>query len=128
MTEDVEDTNKYVNALGDFLDSLVIKQDTIWKRIFDIIIIVSAIYLVISNAFYASFRPPHDDWEFWLDIAMIIIFFFDIVFNFFQEFFDSETYQVVTSCRKITMHYIKNFYFVFDFIAWVPYDYLFFRN
>ena len=128
ITEDVEEVNVYVNAITEFFDSLVISQDATWKKIFDVMIILSAVYLVISNAFYASFRPPTDDYEFYLDFAMIVIFFFDIIFNFFQEFFDSETYQVVSSCWKISMNYIKTFQFFLDFIAWVPYDYLFFRD
>ena len=127
ITEDVEEVNVYVNAITEFFDSLVISQDATWKKIFDIIIIFSSVYLVISNAFYASFRPPTDDYEFWLDISMIGLFFFDMVFNFFQEFFDPETYQVVSSCSKIAINYIKTSFFL-DFIAWVPYDYLFFRD
>jgi hypothetical protein len=53
---------------------------------------MSSIYLVISNAFYAAFRPPTDQYEVTMDVIMIVLFFLDMVFKLFHEFMDRETY------------------------------------
>jgi hypothetical protein len=53
---------------------------------------MSSIYLVISNAFYAAFRPPTDKYEVTMDVIMIVLFFLDMVFKLFHEFMDRETY------------------------------------
>lgn len=122
-----EEENKYANALIEFLNSMVIKIDSFWKKCFDTLIILCSIYLVISNAFYAAFRAPTDDYEYFLDIIMEIVFFLDMLFNLFQEFLDEETYQIVSEFTKISGKYVSKA-FVIDLIAWIPYDYLFFRD
>ena len=89
------------------------------------ILVISSIYNVFSNAYYAAFRPPVHLYEFWLDMFMELLFFLDIIFCFFQEFKDQETYHYVSKFKPIAVRYFKRTFFS-DLIAWVPYDYLFF--
>ena len=48
----------------------------------------------------------------------------DIVFTFCQEYLDEETYKIVSDIKLIAMHYLKGT-FIFDFLAWIPFEYIF---
>lgn len=125
--DEPEDKNIGLNAYFQYLDEFVVKEGAMWKRVFDMILVVCSVYNVFSNAYYAAFRPPIFMYEFVLDIVMEVMFFIDIVFCFFQEFVDQETYHYVSKFKPIALAYIKKT-FLSDLIAWIPYDYIFFRE
>lgn len=65
------------------MDKLVIPADTNWKNMFDAILILSSVYNVIINAYYAAFRSPSKNYEMFFDQAIEVLFFFDMIFCFF---------------------------------------------
>jgi hypothetical protein len=52
------------------------------------------------------------------------MFFFDMIFCFFQEFQDQETFVMVSEFKIIAKRYAKKSFF-FDLIAWIPIDLFF---
>jgi hypothetical protein len=107
------------------LDGYVIKADRGWKRVFDVALLVCAVYNVFANAYYAAFRPPLRTYEFVLDLGMEVVFLLDMLFCFFQEFVDEETWHLVSKFKPIALRYAGST-LVFDLVAWIPYDYIFF--
>ena len=52
------------------------------------------------------------------------MFLMDIVFTFCQEYLDEETYKVVSDIKLIAINYLKGT-FIFDFLAWIPFEWIF---
>mgnify|MGYP006095187319 CR=1 FL=1 len=65
------------------MNRLVISVDSYWKNLFDGVLIISSVYNVIMNAYYASFRSPYKKHELWIENAIEGMFFFDMIFCFF---------------------------------------------
>lgn len=102
-------------------DRFLIPIDSWWKNIFDSILIISSVYNVYVNAFYSAFRLPEGDAEVVLDKFIEYMFLLDMIFCFFQEFKDGETFVRVTGFKVVAMRYAKKS-FVFDLVAWLPVD------
>ena len=47
------------------------------------------------------------------------LFLFDLIFCFFQEYKDEETYTIVSDVKKIAKHYARGS-FIFDLLAIIP--------
>ena len=110
-----------------FLDKLVIKIDSKWKQNFDVIIRIVCAYSVYSNAFYAAYESPHSAIEIVIDQISEFFFFFDMIFCFFQEYTDEESYSIVSCPTSIMKHYLRGS-FVYDFLAWIPIDLILFQT
>lgn len=104
-----------------FLDKFVIKKDSTWKGLFDIFLMFISVYNIFGNAFYSAFGEPTSTLFLFIDLTVELMFFFDMIFCFFQEYKDEETYNIVSSFRQIATHYFKRS-FIFDYIAWFPFD------
>lgn len=102
-----------------FLDKFVIKKDSTWKGIFDFMMMVMSVYNIFGNAYYSAFGAPAEPVYMAIDLAVEAMFFADMIFCFCQEYMDEETYNIVSSFKKIAKHYAKKS-FIFDFIAWFP--------
>jgi len=94
-------------------------MDSFWKESFDILMMISCCYNIFINAYYSVFGPPTSTAEIAIDYAIEVLFFFDMMFNFCQEYMDDETFKVIRVFTKIAHHYAKKS-FLFDFIAWFP--------
>ena len=80
---------------------------------------------VFSNAYYAAFGLPvtkTDDVA--IDLAIEMLFFLDMIFNFFQEVKNEETFEIDRSFLSIALRYAKRSFF-FDFLAFFPVVYIF---
>jgi hypothetical protein len=62
-----------------------------------------------------------------LVIAYVIEAFFglEILLKFFTSYKDYETFQVITSLKKIAQNYIMNGTFILDIVAFFPFNMLF---
>ena len=47
------------------------------------------------------------------------LFLIDLIFCFFQEYKDEETYTIISDVKKIAKHYLKGS-FIFDLLAIIP--------
>lgn len=68
------------------------------------------------------FGPPITKAEIAADYAIEVLFFFDMILNFCQEYLDDETFKVIKVFTKIAHHYAKKS-FLFDLIAWFPIEF-----
>jgi hypothetical protein len=102
-----------------FLDKFVIKKDSTWKSLFDIILMIISVYNIFGNAYYSAFGQPTSTFFVLIDWTVETMFLLDMMFCFFQEYKDEETYNIVSKFRQIATHYFKKS-FIFDLIAWVP--------
>lgn len=101
------------------LNRFVIKKDSTWKGVFDIVMMFTSCYNIFGNAYYAAFGVPTGVFEILLDTFIEVLFLMDMIFNFCQEYMDEETYKLVSNFKEIAKHYAKKS-FIFDFIAWFP--------
>ena len=53
-----EDQDQEIQSILEVFDKFVIKVESRWKNVFDGILIISSVYNVFVNAFYAAFRSP----------------------------------------------------------------------
>ena len=67
---------------------LVIKKESAWKNIFDLVILFLAAYTITVNAYYAAFGTPSDIKKIVFDYSVEIFFLLDIFFSFCQEYVD----------------------------------------
>ena len=103
----------------DFLNKFVIRKDSTWKGVFDIVMMFTSCFNIFGNAYYAAFGVPTTSTEIILDNFIEVLFLMDMIFCFCQEYMDEETYNIVSSLKQIAKHYAKKS-FIFDFIAWFP--------
>lgn len=101
------------------LDKFVIKKDSSWKSVFDIFLMVVSIYNIFGNAYVSAFGQSSSFLYVFIDFFVETMFFFDMIFCFFQEYKDEETYNIVSKFRQIASHYFRKS-FIFDLIAWLP--------
>jgi len=81
-------------------------------------------YNIYGNAYFAAFGISDDLKIVIINQAVETMFLMDIVFTFCQEYLDEETYKIVSDIKLIAMHYLKET-FIFDFLAWIPFEYIF---
>ena len=67
---------------------MVIKKESAWKNIFDLVILFLAAYTITVNAYYAAFGTPTDLKQILFDYLIEVFFLFDICFSFCQEYVD----------------------------------------
>jgi hypothetical protein len=81
--------------------------------------LIVSCYNVFGNAYYAAFGVPVETYDIIIDNVVEFLFLCDMIFCFFQEYLDEETYKMVDSFKLIAVHYAKKS-FMFDFCAWFP--------
>jgi hypothetical protein len=101
------------------MNKFVIKIDSTWKRIFDILLLLLAVWNIFSNAYFTAFGIPNDKVITMIDNFVEVFFYCDMVFNFCQEYLDEETYTIVSDFKLIAKHYIKKT-FIIDLLACLP--------
>ena len=117
MSKDEEEEHKNKT----FFDKLIISESSKWKAVFDIWMLILVGYSWITSIFYVAFTAPTNLYHIIFDWSVEVCFFSDLVFNFFQEYKDPETYENIKSHKKIAMKYIFKGWFIVDFISVFPF-------
>jgi hypothetical protein len=81
-------------------------------------------YNIFASGYRAAFGISQDDTIFWLELLNESFFLMDIIFCFFEQYHEEESYVLVCEFKKIAKHYLKN-NFIFDLLAWIPFEYIF---
>lgn len=81
------------------LNKFVISKGSTWKGVFDLIMMITSVYNIFANAQYAAFGAPDSLIEIIVDYFVESLFLFDMIFCFFQEYMDEETYKVVRNFK-----------------------------
>ena len=85
-----------------------------WDFLIGFILIIQMLYIPVFVSFLQEFDDPFDDsfsdFFFIIENVMIILFFFDIFFNFLTGFYHKGLY--IDDKKKIAKHYIKKQFFI----------------
>ena len=75
-----------------------------------------------SQAFQACFGTFENEAIVYFEVFVIEgLFLFDLIFCFFQEYKDEETYTIISDVKKIAKHYVRGS-FIFDLLAIIPFQ------
>ena len=118
----------------DHLAPWTIRHDSLFKAVWDWVILILVMYTAIEIPFSVTFLLTNEDhlnW-FWEDpsaaqicnLIVDLMFIIDIIINFRSTYVAEETDEVVSNPKKIARHYLKT-WFVVDFVAAIPFDYIF---
>lgn len=99
----------------------IIYPDDSFKKKWDLLIVVCLLYMSIILPFRIAFEESDD--EEWgpydiVELIMNIIFFIDIVLNFFTAYYD-ENENLELDKKKIAKNYITS-WFIIDVISTIP--------
>lgn len=100
----------------------MIKQDNIYKRYFDAILLIVTLFAALEVPLHLSlkYHPPH-----WIQVINLIypfLFTIDIIVAFFTTI--TVDGQEVTSKKTIAIKYLRS-WFIVDLIAAIPFDLIF---
>lgn len=100
----------------------MIKQDNIYKRYFDAVLLIVTLFAALEVPLHLSLRyhPPH-----WIQVINLIypfLFTIDIIVAFFTTI--TVDGQEITSKKTIAIKYLRT-WFIVDLIAAVPFDLIF---
>jgi hypothetical protein len=102
----------------------VIPLDSKIKQSFDLLMSFVCVSNVFINVYYANYGLNHDSQTLVnLDLASEFLFLLDMIFNFFLEYKDEETFERISSFLVISKKYATST-FILDFIAWIPIEYM----
>lgn len=77
---------------------------------------------VFSQAYQAAFGATSNQLQESIELYIIEgLFFLDLIFCFFQEYKDEESYTIISNFKQIAKHYAKGS-FVFDLMAIIPFQ------
>ena len=72
----------------------------------------------------AFISPEEGTFLFYWDWVVEVMFYTDLILNFFQEFEDPDTHQGIRNMKQIALHYCYG-WFSIDFVSVFPFDALF---
>jgi hypothetical protein len=101
-------------------DRIIIRQGNKYKAVFDMWLGFLYAYSCVTAAYFAAYEDPSPTLEV-IDLSLELFFWIDIFLNFFQEFQDPKTHEVVCDLKKIAFHYVFKSTFIFDFLATFPF-------
>lgn len=117
------------------LHPLTIRHDSLFKAVWDWIVLLLVFYTAIEIPYTAAFvlRPINDDVVHWtmkesatlqaVNIWVDLMFVLDILINFRTTYVDPKTEEIVSSPRQIALHYLQS-WFVVDLVAAVPFEFM----
>ena len=78
-------------------------------------------YSCFTSIYYVAFSPPSEIAQKIVDWIVEVFFYLDIIFYFFQEYKDPETFENVSSYKRIAAKYVFRGWFIIDFISVFPF-------
>ncbi|GAB4423048.1 MAG: hypothetical protein OHK0011_02680 [Turneriella sp.] len=100
----------------------MIKQDNIYKRYFDALLLAFTVFAAIEVPLHLALQYPKAGWRQIIGLVYPLIFSIDIVVTFFTTItIDGEE---ITSRKTIAVRYLRS-WFIVDFIAATPFDLIF---
>jgi len=100
----------------------MIRQDNIYKRYFDALLLIFTVFAAIEVPLHLALQYPKTGWRLALGLLYPVIFSIDILVTFFTTI--TVNGEEVTSRREIARRYLRS-WFIVDFIAATPFDLIF---
>jgi len=112
---------RHYGSKNQIYDRLIISSRNRGKAIFDIMILILVIYSCLTTMYYVVTESyPTSAGRLALEWIIEAFFLADLVFNFFLEYRDPNTYKRIRDFKKISTRYLKG-RFAFDFLALFPF-------
>ena len=125
------------------LHACTIRHDSLFKAVWDWIILALVIFTAIEIPFSVAFLMPlqkdreeeleektKGDWSFLkvtpllvFNLCVDLMFIIDIFINFRTTFIKLNTDEVISNPKQIALHYLKT-WFVVDFVAAIPFEFM----
>jgi hypothetical protein len=88
-----------------------------------------SVYNIYGNAYYSAFEVFTEEelWFILFDNIIELLFFVDMCCCFCQQYVDQETFTEVSEIKLIAINYLKGS-FIFDLLAWVPFEIIFYDH
>ncbi len=106
-----------------WLNKLTFSPDARPKQVFNFFAMTLAIYSTFSATYIAAFGFPIKKSYVVLTNLVDLVFWIEIILNFFQQYKDEVEYKPVKDVRMISYRYLKT-NFIVDLIATIPFRYL----
>jgi hypothetical protein len=113
-------STKEIKPVRTCREKIIIRQGNKYKAVFDIWIGVLVAYSCVTAAYFATFQDPPNSQEI-ADLCLESFFWIDMFLNFFSEYTDPKTHEVISDLKKIAIHYIFKSTFILDFLAVFPF-------
>lgn len=97
--------------------SYIIMPNSTFKTVWNILIIISSLYIAIIMPFVICFKITFDS-MFEIDMTIDCLFIIDIFLSFFSAYTDKSG-KTVTSHKKIAVSYLKSWFFI-DLLSSLP--------
>ena len=94
---------------------------------FDVVMLFASCQSTFTQAYYAAFGMSLNPAQNIVDYFVELLFIFDFIFCFCQEYKDEETYTVVSDIKKTAKHCLKGSC-LFDLLANIPFELFFMGN
>ncbi|CAI2386506.1 unnamed protein product [Moneuplotes crassus] len=120
-----EDDKTDDDSKESLLDYFIINAKSRWKSIFDIVMLFLVAYSCFTSIFYVTFAPPSKIPHIIFDWMVEFAFVLDMLFNFFQEYIDTETHEPVSKHKMIIKRYVFKGWFFIDFVSVFPFAIIF---
>lgn len=94
------------------------KKDQLWLRIWDLYIIMTAIYTTIAGPIKIAWeaREPFGAWYEWMDGAIFICYIADIFIQL-RTIYTDILGDEITDAKKIAVNYLLSFQFAIDILS-----------
>ena len=103
-------------------DSFLINPETYIFFIYDTIIAILSVYSFVAISYQITgdcfCQKSNNKLKFFTEFFVDIFFFFDLIINFFLEFY-TETNKLIKNRKKIISNYLAGWFF-YDFLAAIP--------
>ena len=97
----------------------MIHPNSVFRRNWDLVIILVLIYTTIVLPFRVGFNAQAEGFWFWAELTMDALFGIDILLNFRTAFYEDGV--LVTDSRRVAHNYLRT-WFLLDFVATFPFD------
>ena len=114
------------------LHPCTLRHDSLFKAVWDWLILALVIFTAIEIPYSVAFLIPlqGNKWSiddvtplFVFNLFVDFLFIVDILINFRTTFIKPTTDEVISAPKQIALHYLKS-WFVVDFVAAIPFDFL----
>jgi CRP-like cAMP-binding protein len=100
----------------------MIKQDNVYKRYFDAVLLIITVFAALEVPLHLSLRYQAPHWIHLINLIYPVIFTADIIVTFFTTI--TIDGQEITSKKIIALKYLRS-WFIVDLIAAIPFDYIY---
>ena len=98
----------------------ILDANSTFITVFQIIISIAVVPNVLINLFVIAFGINDNPGFFDFLIYSEILFYLEILLNFFTSYSDPEHYEVIDSLKMIAVHYIRHGNFIVHLLAAFP--------